>query len=211
MAYNEFSLDLLKQRFGLQINEGIDIFSGVPAVPVSDLLSETIREGVPLALAISTEKARSELIITPILLEVRRQLGQRISFFSGVEFTVDSERGLKGICDYLLSLSTEQLTIEAPVVAIVEAKNENIKQGISQCIAELVAAQLFNRQHNNPIDVIYGAVTTGSNWKFLRLVETTVTVDLTEYYIHEVEKIIAILVQMIKTVIDGDGGPSSWR
>src|SRR5436853_1491186 len=168
MAYNEFSLDLLKQRFGLQIDEGIDIFSDVPAVSVSDLLSETIREGVPLALAISTEKARSELIITPILLEVRRQFGQRISFFSGVEFTVDPERGLKGTCDYLLSLSTEQLTIEAPVVAIVEAKNENIKQGISQCIAELVAAQLFNRQRNNPIETIYGVVTTGSNWKFLR-------------------------------------------
>jgi len=198
MAYNEFSLDLLKQRFGLQIDEGIDIFSDVPAVSVSDLLSETIREGVPLALAISTEKARSELIITPILLEVRRQFGQRISFFSGVEFTVDPERGLKGTCDYLLSLSTEQLTIEAPVVAIVEAKNENIKQGISQCIAELVAAQLFNRQRNNPIETIYGVVTTGSNWKFLRL-----TVDLTEYYIREVEKIVGILVQMIKTVIDG--------
>lgn len=211
MAYNEFSLDLLKQRFDLRIDEGIDIFSDVPAVSVSDLLKQTIREGVPLALAISTEKARSELIITPILLEVRRQLGQRISFFSGVEFTVDSERGLKGTCDYLLSLSSEQLTIEAPVVAIVEAKNENIKQEISQCIAELVAAQLFNRQHNNSIETIYGVVTTGSNWKFLRLVETTVTVDLTEYYIREVEKIVGILVQMIKTVIDGDGGPSGWR
>jgi hypothetical protein len=202
MAYNEFTLDILKQRFGLQIDEGIDIFSDVPVVAVSDLLRETLRENVSLALAISTEKARSELIITPILLEIRRQLGRRISFFSGVEFTVDPDRGLKGTCDYLLSLSAEQLTIEAPVVAIVEAKNENIKQGISQCIAELLAAQLFNQQRGNAITSVYGAVTTGSNWKFLRLADTVVAVDLTEYYIPEVEKIVGIMVHMIKTADD---------
>jgi len=198
MAYNEFSIDNLKQRFGLQIDETSDLFAGVAPVAVSSLLQENLRENVPLALAISTEKSRSEMIIAPILIEVRRQLQRRISLFSGVDFTVDVDLGLRGVCDYLLSLSAEQLIIEAPVVAIVEAKNENIKQGISQCIAEMVAAQLFNQRRNNAIPTVYGVVTTGSNWKFLQLTGTTVCVDLPEYYIKEVERIVGILVHMVQ-------------
>jgi hypothetical protein len=89
-----------------------------------------------MALAVGTEKARAELLIAPILLEVHGQLQQRFSLFSGIEFNVDVERGLWGVCDYLLSLSPIQLTIEAPAVAVVEAKNENIKQDINQCVAD---------------------------------------------------------------------------
>jgi hypothetical protein len=97
-----------------------------------------------------------------------------------------------------LSLSPEQLTIEAPVVVVVEAKNENMKQGINQCIAEMVAAQLFNQERHNTMETVYGVVTTGSAWKFLRLVETVVYIDRAEYYIKEVERIVGILVAMIQ-------------
>src|SRR5436305_14848610 len=168
MAYNDFTLEALKRQFGLRTAEGTDLFGQVAPAAVSDLLREILRENVPLALDISTEKARSELIVAPVLMETRRQLGHRISLFSGVEFNVDVEQGLQGVCDFLLSLSPEQLAIEAPVVTIVEAKNENIKQGIVQCIAEMVAAQKFNGQQGNPVRTIYGALTTGSIWKFLR-------------------------------------------
>jgi hypothetical protein len=198
MAYNDFTLSGLRQQFGLELREESDLFGLVAPLPISDLLQQSLREYVPLALDISTEKARSEFIIAPILGEVRRQLENRISLFSGVEFNVDVERGLRGVCDFLLSRSPLQLTIEAPVVAIVEAKNENIKQGIVQCIAEMVAAQHFNREQNNPIAVVYGAVTTGSIWKFLRLQESVVTVDTSEYYVKEIERIVGILVAMLR-------------
>jgi heterodisulfide reductase subunit B len=105
---------------------------------------------------------------------------------------------LRGTCDYILSLSLEQLTVEAPVVVVVEAKNENIKQGINQCIAEMVAAQLFNQERHNAIETVYGVVTTGSAWKFLRLVGTIVYIDWAEYYIKEVERIVGILVAMLR-------------
>ena len=134
----------------------------------------------------------------PVLIETHRQLHYGFSLFSGIEFNVDSERGLRGTCDYLLSLSMEQLTVEAPVVVVVEAKNENIKQGINQCIAEMVAAQLFNQERHNTIETVYGVVTTGSAWKFLRLVETVVYIDRAEYYIKEVERIVGILIAMIR-------------
>lgn len=198
MAYNDFTLEALKKQFGLKTDEQGDYFAQVPPVAISATLAEHLREYVPRAIAIGTEKARSELIIMPILIEVIRQFQQRISLFSGVEFNADPERGLRGTCDYLLSLSPEQFTIEAPVVTIVEAKNENVRQGLNQCIAEMVAAQFFNQAQGNAIETVYGAVTTGSNWLFVRLSETVVFIDRTEYYIGQAEQVVAILLAMLR-------------
>lgn len=198
MPYGEFSIEEVKARFQLQIAETEEYFAHIPAVPVSSLLTSTLAENIPLAVAISTEKARSELIIIPVLLEVRRQAQRRISLFSGVEFSVDPSRGLSGVCDYLLSLSPEQLTIEAPVVTIVEAKNDNLKSGLGQCMAEMVAAWVFNQQKGRELRRVYGVVTTGSLWKFMRLEGTLVSLDLREYPISEVGRVVGILVSMVR-------------
>lgn len=198
MAYNEFTLPGLKRLFGLQIEERKHLFGHASPVPVSAWLRETLDYQLPLALEISTEKARSELIIMPVLIETRRQLQDRVSLFSGVEFNVDAESGLKGVCDYLLSLSPLQLAIEAPVVAIVEAKNENVPRGIAQCLAEMVAAQQFNKEQENVIPTVFGVVTTGSLWKFMRLESTQALVDETEHHIGDTGKIVGILVDMLR-------------
>jgi hypothetical protein len=198
VAFSDFSIGEVKRRFGLQLDESGDFFANVGPVNVSPWLAETLREGIPLALAVATEKARSELIIAPVLVEVRRQLSKAISLFSGVEWSVDPAQGLRGVCDFLLSLSPEQLDIEAPVVAVVEAKKEDMSSGIGQCLAQMVAARIFNQQRQNPISTIYGVVTTGNVWKFLRLWESTAYVDVGEYYIKEVERIVGILVSMFK-------------
>src|SRR5215813_9608134 len=124
MAYNDFTLDTLIAQFSLQVQEESNYFTLFTPLPLSDLLRQTLQENVPLALDITTEKARSEFIIAPVLSEVRRQLDYRISLFSAVEFNVNSEQGLRGICDFLLSRSRLKLTIQAPVVMVVEAKKE---------------------------------------------------------------------------------------
>ena len=134
MAYNDFTLDMLKQQFDLRTDEQSDYFAQVAPVAISEWLRDYLSQYVPLALAISTEKARSELLITPVLVATHRQLHYGFSLFSGVEFNVDMARGLRGVCDYLLSLSPEQLTVEVPVVVVVEAKNENMKQGINSAL-----------------------------------------------------------------------------
>jgi len=198
MAYNDFTLEKLKQQFGLLVQEERTPVVSAPPVALSELLRHTLAESVPVALDISTEKARSEFIIAPMLMEVRRQLDYRISLFSGVEFNVDVDQGLRGVCDFLLSLSPLQLALEAPVVIVVEAKNENIKQGIIQCMAEMVAAQQFNQERHNAIEAVYVAVTIWSLWKFLRLLKTVVSVDVTEYHISQVEQIIGMLVAMMR-------------
>ncbi|WP_338043173.1 hypothetical protein [Okeania hirsuta] len=85
------------------------------------------------------------MIISPIIVELRKYFNRQISLFSGTEFNVDKSKGLTGRCDFIISYSPKQLEVTAPVVKIVEAKNDNIKSGLAQCIAEMVAAQLFNR------------------------------------------------------------------
>lgn len=198
MAYSDFTLNKFKKAFNLRIDEESDLFATVEAVQPSEYLTTTLDETVELALAINTEKARSEMIITPMLLEVRRKANYQISLFSGTDFNVDFEKGLNGYCDFILSRSKEQLTINAPVAIIVEAKNENIKAGLGQCGAAMLAAQLFNKQEENNIKTIYGAVTTGDIWKFMKLVDSDVFIDLSNYYIKDVDKIIGILSKSIQ-------------
>ena len=198
MAYSDFKLSEIIQKFELTLNEVSGLFGDILEAEPSDLLATILKENVDLAVAINTEKARSEMIISPILLEVRRKLNNEISLFSGVDFNVDNQQGLNGFCDFLISLSKEQLFVRAPVITLVESKNENLKLGLAQCIAEMLAAQLFNEQKQNAIKIIYGAVTIGTIWQFLKLEDKTIYIDLTEYYIKDVKKILGILISAIK-------------
>jgi hypothetical protein len=195
MSYSNFSLDILKERFGLQITTSKELFVDVEGVSISQWLKETLQQNYPVAIAIHTEKARSEMIVAPVLLEVRRQLDNRISLFSGVEFNVDAKLDLKGVCDFLFCDSPEQLSITSPVVTIVEAKNDNLKNGIPQCIAEMEAARLFNYKRGKPIPEIFGVVTTGTLWQFLRLKDQRVEVDSLDYHINDVDRIVGVLLQ----------------
>jgi hypothetical protein len=101
---------------------------------------------------------------------------------------------LQGFCDFILSRSAEQLDVTAPVMTIVEAKNDNLKSGLGQCIAEMVAAQIFNDREGKPIAVIYGAVTSGTNWRFLRLQGSVIEIDEAEYFINQVDWILGVLL-----------------
>lgn len=138
---------------------------------------------------------------TPILSEVRRQLDYRISLFSGTEFNIDSAQGLSGFCDFIFSASQEQYFISAPVVTVVEAKNENIIAGLGQCTTTMVAAQIFNQRSGNDIEVIYGVVTSGTAWRFLTLENSILCIDSIEYYIKEVDKILGILLQPFQKLV----------
>jgi hypothetical protein len=196
VSFSDFSIGKVKQQLGVQLDETGDYFAGVVPAPISSLLQETLREFVPLALAIGTEKARSEFIIAPVLAEIRRKLSNKVSLFSGVEWNVDAAQGLRGECDFLMSLSPEQLEIEAPILSVVEAKKESMRVGIGQCLAEMVAARIFNERHKQEIPTIYGVVTTGNVWKFLRLVDSIAYLDVKEYHINDAERIVGILLSM---------------
>lgn len=197
MPYSDFTLKKVKQIFGINTVEDKKFLPEIKPIAASATLTAFLEESLPLAIATGSEKARSELIISPVLLEVRKILQRKISLFSGVDFTVDPASGLSGVCDFLLSRSSEQLEIEAPAVVIIEAKKADLNPGIGQCIAEMIAAQKFNELNNQPISTIYGSVTNGTAWRFLQLTEQTVTIDLTDYPLPPVDLILGILVWMV--------------
>jgi hypothetical protein len=198
MSYSDFDLRKVKQNLGINLIEKENLFSSIKSVDITAYLQETLAENISLARAINTEKARSELIIANVLVELRKVLGHKISLFSGVEFNVDKEKGLNGFCDFIISASSEQLMLCSPIVTVVEAKNENIIGGLGQCIAEMVAAKIFNELENDEsVKRIYGVVTTGTTWKFLKMDGMDVYIDLDDYPIENPDKIIGILLAMV--------------
>jgi len=198
MPYSQFTIDKVKQDFRLKTVEGVRFFPDVLEPITPSLRVQGILEDLPWAIAVDTEKARSEVIINPVLLEVRRILDRQISVFSGEEFNVDVSIGLNGVCDFLISRSPEQLTVEAPTIVIVEAKKSDLKSGLGQCIAEMVAAQRFNQAKEQPLTAVYGSVSSGTQWRFLKLEEQTVTIDLIDYPLPPIEQILSFLVWMVK-------------
>ena len=198
MSYNKFTIVELKARFGLQVTEQAKLFAAVPPVEISPRLRMTLEEDKSLALRGSSEKARSEYIIAPILAEVYRKAKDRAMLFSGEEFNVDRKRGLNGYCDFLFSLVPLSREIEAPVVSIVEAKREDINAAIPQCLAALLAAQIFNERAKQPLNTLYGVVTNAEVWKFLRLEGAQATVDEDSYYLDNVEKIVGVIFSMLR-------------
>jgi len=198
MAYNDFSIKQVKENFNLNIIENKDLFGHISPIQTNESFKSKLSENVPLALAINTGKARSEFVIAFILLELREIFKNEISLFSGIEFNVDSSQHLTGFCDFIISLSNEQYFLTSPLITVVEAKNDNIISGIGQCLAEMVAAQIFNERENNAVDQIYGGITTGSVWKFIKLSKNTIFIDKKEYHIELIDKIMGILIAMIK-------------
>ena len=199
MAFRDFTFPQVQYDLGLTIHDA-DLFSSAPPFAVREDFAAFLRNGVALAAAISTEKAKSEFIIAPVLLELRRSLGQSFSLFSGLEWEVDAGRGLNGYCDFIIAKGESQYVLGAPFLAIAEAKNDLIRTGLGQCIAAMYAAQVANREAKAAITTIYGVVSTGGAWKFLRLQGNTVAIDIPEYYIDNAPKIMGILKQIVQSV-----------
>lgn len=198
MAYSNFTLKTVRTQFALEEIDTAGLFSDVEPMDPSELLTSMLARNVPLATAIGTEKAKSELIVANVLVELREQLDRRISLFSGIDFNVDDENGLTGVCDFLVSLSPVQFGLEAPVIVLVEAKNDNLETGLGQCVAEMVAAQHFNAEEGNDIQCIYGATTSGTEWRFLKLKGKKLYIDMLPYQIERCDKILGILAGMVK-------------
>ena len=113
MAYSDFDLADVAVKLGIAVADHADLFAGVSSVPLSPPVEGLLRLYFPLAIANSTEKARSELLIAPVLADAREQLGRRVSLFSGWDFVVDKAKGLNGVCDYILCRSPQPTDCDA--------------------------------------------------------------------------------------------------
>lgn len=195
MAYRDFSLETLLQTFGLtEVSDRL--FPAVTPTEPSDWLQETLRLGLDFGLKSGSEKARSEFVIAPILLELERwsQKNQRSPFaiHSGKVLTADPSQGLVGECDFILSAGPYTRTIQNPIFALVEAKKQDLDLGLGQCGAQLLGARLWNQHKGYPIRSLFGCVTTGETWLWLKLDGDRLILDQDTYYIHNLPQILGI-------------------
>ena len=192
MAYNNFTLDSVKHQFNLNLIDSPFCDDLPTAEPQPEFLT-IIGQWLLLAQRARSEKAKSELLVSPILVEARRLVNETVQLFSGEEFNVDRDRGLNGLCDFVFSRSTAPFLIEVPVLMLVEAKRGELDAGLGQCVAEMVAAQIYNHAEGKDVLIVYGSVTSGKLWQFLKLEGNDVTIDITEYSVMPIQKILGIL------------------
>jgi hypothetical protein len=204
MAYSDFSLNAVEMTFGITTRL-MKLFPGVRPVPVPTWLSEALERG--LKMPISTEKARGELIVMPVLLAARELTEGPLAIYSGARMDVDSARGLTGECDFLLARSDSVPEVRPPVVAIVEAKRGNIEDGVGQCAAQMIGAKLFGERFGRPSDTIYGCVTSGEVWLFLRLQADQITVDTDRYYLDNLPGILGVFQTILAPPPEPVSGP----
>ena len=197
MPYSSWTLSKVSRTFHLETVRRQGIFAGIKPVEPSAHLTATLERNLPFALAMGTEKAKSELIVAHILIELCLHFADRVSLFSGIDFNVDATNGLTGVCDFLVSLSPQAFELEAPAIILVEAKRDSLTDGLGQCVAEMVAAQRFNAEAGNDIRCVYGATTSGTEWLFLKLEGQTLSIDLTVYPIAQCDRILGILASMV--------------
>jgi hypothetical protein len=194
MAYSKFSLEEVILAFTLEEERKALFLEVVPVQPSAWLLETLSKTNIMPA---KSEKARSELIITPILLDMAEHHKDLITIFSGEELDGDSSKGLAGECDYILSKSPQSFSLKAPVFGLVEAKQNIVENSMGQCVAQMLGAQIFNERKNNAITQIFGCVSNGDVWHFLRLVGKHLTIDTQKYYLDNLALLLGVLQHII--------------
>ena len=197
MAYAKFtSLIKFCKQFNLTQNTNLHLFEAVKHFDfeVSNRLLEDLEEANQYPMY--SEKAKSELIITPILKELKRK-NAGISIFSGFTLNIESLPDLNGVPDFVLSAKANLVEIEAPIFCLMESKNKAPDEGFAQCAAEMYAARLFNKETNEPYETIYGAVTNGFEWVFMKLENQTLFIDANRYYLNQPQILLSLLQHIV--------------
>jgi hypothetical protein len=193
MAYTDFSLAELETRFGVS-NQVKPLFDPLPPLTPSDWLQTSLRAAGELP--VRSEKARSEGIVFPILVEMRSRNEKFFTIYSGDNLNADSSRGLNGECDFILTKDTGTFDINYPIIHIVEAKRNDLEIGVPQCAAQLVGARIFNESKKVTIPQLTGCVTTGNEWLFIRLTDH-LEIDRRIYYLNELGELLAVFQQLV--------------
>lgn len=194
MAYGDFSLDEIEMKFGVK-NRIEPIFAQLTPVSPSVNLLEALENAAELP--VRSEKARSESIVYPILLEMRKRNHKFFTIYSGDNLDIDKEKGLVGQCDFILAKDIKTFNLNYPIIQIVEAKRNDLEVGVPQCAAQLIGAKIFNQRKKIEIERIYGCVTTGQEWLFMYLEDDEIIVDNKMYFLVEIEELLGAFQQML--------------
>ena len=196
MSYSKFNYKRIRQELDIH-NENILLFSSIQSIQPSAWLCECM-EFASGALALFSEKSRSEAIVFPILAELTKHNNYKISLYSGAVLNADDTKGLNGECDFILGKGKQDYYIDSPLFCMIEAEDNDIEKNIPQCIAQMEGARLYNQNEGKNIHVIYGCVTTGTEWQFLKLENQICFIDKKRYYINDLPSLLGVL----QTIVD---------
>ena len=200
MAYTDFTLETIEEKFGIK-NREIRLFGAIGSIEPSAKLKDDLEEANTYPLR--TEKAKSELLVMPVLKELRRISSRYFTIYSGEVLNADAANGLNGECDFILAKDIGSYSINYPILQLVEAKKNDIDLGIPQCAAQMVGAKVFNQKKGVEPEMIYGCVTTGDEWLFMRLGKD-IEIDSQTYYLNQLPEILGVFQHIIdyyKTIL----------
>ncbi len=199
MGYSNYKS--LKQSLKKLNIEEIDrnLFPEIVLVLPSEWLLQTL--AIADRLPLTNEKGKSERIIAPILSEVALVYENQVTLFSGEDLVVDVAQDLSEECDFFIAKHPRKNVMQAPIITLAEAKNQDFDYGQGQCLAQMYAAQRFNEEEGHPQPFIYGCAVTGDNWKFLKLEGKQVIIDTKTYYISDLPKILGVFHQIIQSFL----------
>jgi len=187
MGYSNFKkIEQVTKKFALSAKlRRLFIDENIEKVEASNWLLEALE--LAKLFPLRNEKVKSERIVSPILVEVAKNFKDSTTLFSGEELFVDPDKDLTGACDFFFILEPYHPYIEAPIITLVEAKDEDMDYGLAQCAAQLYGAKLlFNEQEGKDIPILYGGATDGDRWQFMRFendvfyIDTKIYTDLKE-------------------------------
>jgi len=197
MAYGDFTKEQLEIDFGIRF-EGQKLFPNIQEIEPSNWLKTSLIRAKKVG--VRSEKSRSELMVSPILVELGEINDYNFSSYSGEQLNVDKERGLSGECDFILSKSLIKRFVTAPIFCITEAEKHDLEKGLIQVSAQVLGAYYFNQKSDNQdIKVIYGASTNGYEWVFLKLEDNTIVVDTEAYSLAELPELLGILQFIVES------------
>ena len=190
MAYSDFTLESVESTFRPTTDLGV-LFPSPSPVSVPTWLAETLKRGQD-AFVLDSEKLRSEILVVPILLAVAENYTpRRLAIFSGQPLDSDPSRGLTGACDFLIAKTQPVPRLKSPILSIVEAEKSDLDLGLGQCVAQMLGARFFNELAGEPERVLYGCVTSGREWQFLRLADQIATLDCEPIFLDNLEGILS--------------------
>lgn len=196
MGYSQFNYKKVRNELGIE-NIRTNLFEKIKQLEPSDWLQKTLlyAEGA----ALFSEKSRSEGIVFPVLVELSQHNNNkdRFSIYSGAILNADEAQGLNGECDFILSSGKQDFEINTPLFCMIEAEDNDIEKNIPQCTAQMEGARIYNQNEGKNVQIIYGCVTTGTEWQFLKLENKTCWVDKNRYYINDLGSLLGVLQAII--------------
>jgi len=202
MAYNKFHYKTVGEKLGITFGYDSSYFQDIRPVTPRPMILDLLQPNDHYLL--TSEIARREWYVSTVFRELIYQTDGKVCIYSGERFDVETSLGLSGEADYLIGLGKVQIPIQAPIIAVAEAKPDYLLSGLGQCIAEMVAARLYNERNQTPTRYIYGVVTTGLLWGFLVLDQNKVYMDSVEYNLNRLDQILGILIYMSTHAISTD-------